>query len=253
VLRHFLGMLLKENLLGFLLVSATTLSLAIQAYSQTPFEWIWLLPIGFTVTYLVVHLRNVTRLARQTFHAVPVPYSVCLGQTHDWFEAALRQQEQKLVSLGLAWSDIQRTYRLHRMDWAFFDEHRLGLQSRAWVEKAREVCRHFDHLTNRIPIQPVYHVFLAVPGTLALALGAKFGRRIPAVVYQHAGMVQELRNALAHRAELDDLDERLHDFVRTPLEGRDEPVAIEDLRRDLSGMCSYLDGFMDAWIEDVRR
>lgn len=191
MLKHFLGVLLKENLLGFLLVSATTLSLAIQAYSQTPFEWIRLLPIGFTVAYLAVHLRTVTRLARQTFHAVPVPYSVCLGQTHDWFESALRQQEQKLISLGLAWSDIQRTYRLQRMDWAFFDERRLGLQSKAWIERAREVCRHFDHLTNRIPIQPVYHVFLAAPGTFALALGAKFGRRIPVVVYQHAGMVKD--------------------------------------------------------------
>ncbi|HKQ25788.1 MAG TPA: SAVED domain-containing protein [Burkholderiales bacterium] len=77
------------------------------------------------------------------------------------------------------------------MDWAFLDEHRLGLHSSAWVDKAREVCRHFDHLTNRIPIQPVYHVFLATPGTFALALGAKFGRRIPVVVYQHAGMVRD--------------------------------------------------------------
>jgi len=189
--KHFFGLLLKENLLGFLLVTATTVSLAIQAYLQSPFEWIRVLPIAFTVAYLGVHLRNVTRLAKQTYYAVPVPYCVCLGQTHDWFEAALRQQEQKLTRLGLAWPDIQRTYRLHRMDWAFFDEHRLGLEAHAWIEKVREVSRHFEHLTNRIPSQPVYHVFLAAPGTLALALGAKIGRRIPVVVYQHAGMVKD--------------------------------------------------------------
>lgn len=191
MVKHFFGLLLKENLLGFLLVTATTISLAIQAFLQPPFEWIRILPIAFTVAYLAVHLRNIARLAKQTYYAVPIPYSVCLGQTHDWFESAQRQQEQKLTSLGLAWPDIQRTYRLHRMDWSFFDEHRLGLKANVWVEKVREICRHFEHLSNRIPSQPVYHVFLATPGTLALAIGAKIGRRIPVIVYQHAGMVKD--------------------------------------------------------------
>ena len=230
MIKHFLTVLLKENLLGFLLVCVTMVTVTIQAYTTAPFEAIRLLPIAFPFIYAVVHLRNTGRLAKQTYNAVPVPYSVCLGQTHEWFESALRQQEQKLTSLRLAWADIQRTFHIHRMDWAYFDEHRLSLDGGRWNEKVREINRHFDHLTNRIPIQPVYHVFLAVPGTLAFAMGAKFGRRIPVVVYQHAGMVRDPYVAVFDTENIGNkdgyhlLNQRVTEYSRLEIETIQSPV-----------------------------
>ncbi len=191
MLKHFFRVLIQENLRGFLLVAATTAGLAIQGLRADTFQLLSVIPIFFASTYLAWHVQSVLKLAKQTYHAVPVPYFLCLGQTSDWFEVALRQQEQKLKRLRLAWHDIQKTYRIHKNDWTFFDEHRLGLSPEEWKNKVGEISRHFDYLTNRVSTQPVYHVFLAVPGTLSLALGAKIGRRTPIVVYQHAGMVKD--------------------------------------------------------------
>lgn len=193
-------------MLGLVLVLATTISLLIQAFAQTAFEAVRLVPVAFTGAYLWIHLSGVYRLAKQTYYAVPVPYSICLAQTREWFEAAARQQEQKLLSLGLAWREIQRTFKLHHIDWQFFDERRLGVDADSWIKKVETISNHFDHLTNRVPIQPVYHIFLALPGTLSLALGAKIGRRIPVVVYQHAGMVKDPYVSIFNTENIDSHD-----------------------------------------------
>lgn len=190
MIKHFFSILCREFLLRFLLVSATTISLVIQFASQSPFQWIRLIPIFLTSTYLFVHLRSVILIAKKTYYAVPVPYSVCIGQTRDWFESALRQQEQKLHNLGLAWNEIQRLYRIHQIDWTFFNEQRLNLSARQWLDKIKDIAHHFDCLLNRIPSQIIFHIFFAAPGSLTLALGAKVGRRMPLIVYQHAGMVR---------------------------------------------------------------
>ncbi len=187
--RHWLQVLVREKLLSLCLVFASGTSLVIQSIATQTFSWPHLVPISLLLVYTGVHLRSVTRLAQQTWRAIPLPYSVCLGQSRDWYEAAIRQQEQTLQSTRIAWEDIQRTYRVHRIDWAYFHEGRLSLSAAAWKDGVGNIVRHFEHLTNRIPIQPVFHMFFAAPAPLTLALGARIGRRLPVNVYQHAGMV----------------------------------------------------------------
>ena len=83
MLKHFFGILIHENLRGFLLVAATTAGLAIQGLRADSFQLLSVVPISFAALYLILHLHSVFKLARQTYHSVPIPYSLCLGQTRD--------------------------------------------------------------------------------------------------------------------------------------------------------------------------
>ena len=190
-LRHWFSVLVRENILELCLVLASAAGLLVQGIASGPVNWWYLLPIAFIGAYLWVHLSSVTRLARQTYETVPLPYSVCLAQSHDWYTAAIRQQEQTLEGAKIAWTDIQRTHRIHQSDWTYFNEHRLDLTASCWRDRIAEIVRHFDRLTNRVPIQPVYHFFFASPAPVTFALGARIGRRMPMKVYQHAGMVKD--------------------------------------------------------------
>ena len=154
-------------------------------------ELIRLLPAIFSGLYVVVHLRHVWRLARQTFRSVPVPYSMCLAQTNEWYRNALRQQEDKLTKMGIPWESIKRSFRIHRLDWSFFDGKKLSNEPEKWLAMARRIDNHFSAFADRVDVQPIYHVFLVSPAPLALALGALAGRRVPYVVYQHAGSVRD--------------------------------------------------------------
>ena len=190
-LRHWFFVLIRENILELCLVLASVASLLVQGLASDSINLWYLLPIAFLVSYLWVHLSSVTRLALQTYETVPLPYSVCLAQSHDWHEAAIRQQEQTLEGAKIAWTDIQRTHRIHQSDWTYFNDQRLDLTSSCWSDRIADIVRHFDRLTNRVPIQPVYHFFFASPAPVAFALGARIGRRVPMKVYQHAGMVKD--------------------------------------------------------------
>lgn len=190
-LRHWFFVLIRENILGLCLVLASVASLLVQGITASPSNWWYLVPIAFLGAYLCVHLFSVTRLARQTYETVPLPYSICLAQSHDWHRGAIRQQEQTLEGAKIAWTAIQRTHLIHQSDWTYFDEHRLDLTSSCWRDQIADIIRHFDRLTNRVPIRPVYHFFFAAPAPITFALGARIGRRMPMQVYQHAGIVKD--------------------------------------------------------------
>ena len=190
-LRHWFFVLIRENILGLCLVLASAASLLVQGIAASSFNWWYLVPIAFLGAYLWVHLFSVTRLARQTYETVPLPYSICLAQSQDWHRGAIRQQEQTLEGAKIAWTAIQRTHLIHQSDWTYFDEHRLDLTSSCWRDRIADIIRHFDRLTNRVPIRPVYHFFFAAPAPITFALGALIGRRMPMQVYQHAGIVKD--------------------------------------------------------------
>lgn len=199
---HFIRTLAKEEPLGFLLVVATTASLVVDAVIRPSFEVIRLLPVAFLGVYLWVHLKNVWRLARQTYESVPIPYSICLAQTNEWYRSALRQQEDKLRKLGVPWEGIKRSFRLHRLDWSFFDETRLTDKPEHWLDTANRVHSHFGGLADRVELQTIYHIFLVTPAPIALAVGARAGRRIPYVLYQHAGSVRDPYTEVCNMAEI---------------------------------------------------
>ena len=189
-LRHWFLTLAQENLLQLFLVLASTASIIAQAVGSPSFSWWFLAAIAFLAAYFCVHLSRVTRLASQTYEAVPLPYSVCLAQSQDWHATAMREQVQTLEKAKIAWSDIHRTHRIDRSDWAYVSHDRLNLSSSSWRIQIADVVNHFDRLTKRVPIQPVFHFFFAVPAPIAFVLGGKIGRRKPMKVYQHAGMVR---------------------------------------------------------------
>lgn len=188
-IRHWISVLIKEKFLNLCLVLASGTSLVIERATKHTDGALYLVALVFLGTYVAVQLYLVTRLANQTFRAVPLPYSVCLGQSNDWFEVALRQQEQTLQEARIVWGDIQRTYRIHRIDWTYFKSRRIGLSAKEWQYQVGDIVKHFDTLTNRVPLQPTYHFFFAAPAPITLALGATIGRRAPSTVYQHAGNV----------------------------------------------------------------
>ena len=140
--QHFFRTLAKEDLRGFLLVVATIASLVVDALLRPSLEVIRLLPVALLSVFLGLHLRGVWRLARQTHGSVPIPYSICLAQTHEWYRNVLRQQEDKLRTLGIPWEGIKRSFRLHRLDWSFFDETKLS---------DKPECMASDSTTRRQP------------------------------------------------------------------------------------------------------
>jgi len=245
-LKHWFLVLIRDNILGLCLVLASATSLIIQGIASRLLDWWYAFPLAFMLAYVFIHIRSVSRLARQTYHAVPLPYSVCLAQSHDWYEAAIRQQEQTLHAAGIAWDDIQRSHRIHRIDWTYFNERRLDLSAVTWKETIKDIVRHFDHLTNRIPIQPVYHFFFAVPGSLAFALGTQIGRRLPMNVYQHAGMVNDPYAVVfsSEKVSRDDgyhllnkriLDYQLIDFHAVASPPKDNPSGQVQIVLDFTG------------------
>ena len=177
--------------MGFLLVVATTAGLLVDAVLRPTMEVLRLVPAALVALYIIVHLRRVWRLARETHGFVPIPYSICLAQTNEWYRNALRQQEDRIRRAGVPWDSVKRTFQVHRLDWTFFDDSRLAGHADQWLELARRVDRHFGALADRIEGLTVYHIFLATPAPIALAVGARAGRRVPYVLYQHAGGVKE--------------------------------------------------------------
>ncbi|NKC14260.1 MAG: hypothetical protein GKR94_19380 [Gammaproteobacteria bacterium] len=200
MIRHFFKTLDQEDLLGFLLVVATTAGLLIDAALKPTFEPLRLVPIGLSGLYIVIHARNVWRLARETHGFVSIPYSICLAQTNEWYRNALRQQEDRIRRAGIPWDSIKKTFRIHRLDWAYFDNSRLSGEPAQWLDAAKHVDTHFGGLANRIELPTIYHIFLVTPAPIALAVGARAGRRIPYVLYQHVGGVKEPYSEICNMA-----------------------------------------------------
>ena len=126
----------------------------------------------------------------QTLRSIPLPYFFCLSQNYEWYLSAVKQQEAHLKENGIAWDEIQKKFRIHRQDWTFYESSKLGVSSPEWISKTKEISHHFEHLTNRIEEQPLFHIFVAAPAPIALGVGALFAGRIPFTVHQHTGMVK---------------------------------------------------------------
>lgn len=188
--KYFLKNIWKSELLAFIAALATVSSLVIEASIVSQFEWIRLIPISIISLYIFTHVWKAWVFSIQTFNAIPLPYFLCLAQNYEWYISAIKQQEAHIKKEGVAWAGIQNYFRIHRQDWAYFDSAKLGDTSAEWVQKTKEISHHFDHLANRIEVQPLFHIFVAAPAPIALGVGALFAGRVPFTVHQHAGMVK---------------------------------------------------------------
>lgn len=187
---YFLKNIWKTELLAFLTALATLSALVVDSFLAVKFEPLKLIPIALISIYLVSHIYKTWTFSSQTYSAIPLPYFICLAQNHEWYISAVKQQEAHIKREGVAWEGIQNNFKIHRQDWAFFDSSKLSDKSSDWIHKAREISNHFDHLSNRIEAQPLYHIFVAAPAPIALGVGALFAGRVPFTVHQHAGMVK---------------------------------------------------------------
>lgn len=174
--------------LPLLLSGATASSLVADALvNQAGRPWA-IVAMSLAGLYTVTATRNLWTLARATYPVPSLPYFVCLAQTRDWYQHALRQQTDTLEAMGWPWRQMQSLYRIHEYDWTYHTTRALGVASAEWVEELARVEEHFGALVRRLDQQAVFHVFLAVPNTIALAFAAKTMRRDPFVVYQHSGI-----------------------------------------------------------------
>lgn len=190
MLKYFFTSLARSELLAILAAIATAASLIVEMILASKFEAVRLIPIIIAISYVIAHLWKTWKFTSQTYSAIPLPYFICLGQSHEWYISAIKQQESHIKKLGIAWPEIQNTFKIHRQDWAFFDSSKLNDESTNWIHKTKDVSNHFDHLANRIECQPLFHVFVAAPAPIALGVGALFAGRGPFSLHQHAGMVQ---------------------------------------------------------------
>lgn len=210
-LKHWFLVLIREDFLGLCLVFATLLSLIPQLFVNM--NLLYISSIGLLLIYVVIRLNNISRLALQTYRVMPLPFSVCLGLSHDFFESAIRQQEQKLEISGIAWNEIKESFKIHQIDWTYFDDKRLSVSAIDWNNKVADIIRNFNKLTNRVPTQPIFHFFFANPAPIAFALGAHIGRRRPIAVYQYVGNVKE-PYSLVFTSENLSSDEGYHIFSK---------------------------------------
>jgi hypothetical protein len=190
VFKYFLKNLWKSELLAFITALATLSALVIDSILVIDFQALRVIPIAFITLYILFHLWKTWVFSSQTFSAIPLPYFLCLAQSHEWYISAGKQQEAHIKKEGVAWDEIQNSFKIHRQDWAFFDSSKLSESSSDWIHKTKDISNHFDHLANRIEAQPLFHIFVASPAPIALGVGALFAGRVPFSVHQHAGMVK---------------------------------------------------------------
>ncbi|WP_438499112.1 hypothetical protein [Alteromonas australica] len=188
--KYYLKNIWKSELLAFFTALATLSALAVDSILATDFQPLRLIPIALITLYILFHLWKTWVFSSQTFSAIPLPYFLCLAQSHEWYISAIKQQEAHIKKEGVAWGEIQNSFRIHRQDWAFFDSSKLSENSSDWIHKTKDISNHFDHLANRIEAQPLFHIFVASPAPVALGVGALFAGRVPFSVHQHAGMVK---------------------------------------------------------------
>ncbi len=193
LLKHFLATLINDNFSAFIAATATFTSLIVNYIVSPNLELIRLIPIIISLIYLIYHLRETYTLALSTYKAVSVPYSICLAKTFDWYSNALRSQEEELISSGIPWNSIQKMFRIHQYDWAYFSAKKLSFdnESKEWREFINDVENHFYRLLNRISKQVIIHFFFTVPESFAFVLGTRIGHRVTPVVYQYAGFSQK--------------------------------------------------------------
>lgn len=190
MIKYFLKNLLKTEFLAFTMAIVTGLSVIVEIKSAPNSEMVfWIPSVLLILLYVVVHIRRIWIFSSQTLRSIPLPYFFCLSQSYEWYSSAVKQQEVHLREDGIAWDEIQKNFRIHRQDWTFYDTSKLGGNSSEWINKIKEISHHFEHLTNRIEEQPLFHIFIAAPAPIALGVGALFAGRIPFTVHQHAGMV----------------------------------------------------------------
>lgn len=188
--KYFLKNLWKSELLAFITALATLSALVVDSILTKDFQSLRLIPITFIAMYILFHLWKTWVFSSQTYSAIPLPYFLCLAQSHEWYISAIKQQEAHIKKEGVEWDEIQNSFKIHRQDWAFFDSSKLSEISSDWIHKTKDISNHFDHLANRIEAQPLFHIFVASPAPIALGVGALFAGRVPFSVHQHAGMVK---------------------------------------------------------------
>lgn len=188
--KYYLKNIWKSELLAFITALATLSALAVDLILAKDFQPLRLIPIALIALYILSHLWKTWVFSSQTFSAIPLPYFLCLAQSHEWYISAIKQQEVHIKKEGVTWGEIQNSFRIHRQDWAFFDSSKLSENSSDWIHKTKDISNHFDHLANRIEAQPLFHIFVASPAPIALGVGALFAGRVPFSVHQHAGMVK---------------------------------------------------------------
>ena len=190
MLKHFLKILYQENFDAFVASFITFISLGVDLFLSSNIQPLKIIPISVSFIYLLYHLMQSYELARNTYLSVSMPYFVCLGKKYSWFENAIRQQEEVLLREGVPWSSIQKSFRVYRPDWAFFQEKRLSSDSndRDWLNTYEAVEEHFDRLMNRVEKPLMLRFFMVVPESFAFVLGAKLGYRVTSKIYQYVGV-----------------------------------------------------------------
>lgn len=189
--KYFLKNLWASELLAFTTAVVTFASLLVEALIAPTSVWLRLIPIGLISLYILSHVWKTWAFSRQTYSSIPLPYFICLDQSHEWYLSAIKQQEAHIKKEGIAWDGIQRNFKIHRQDWAYYDPSRLGDKSSDWIHKTRDISHHFEHLVNRMETQPLFQIFVAAPAPVALGVGALFAGRMPFNVHQYAGMVND--------------------------------------------------------------
>lgn len=208
--KYFLTNIWKSELLAFITALSTLSVLVVELILAKVSQPLQLIPIIFISLYIFFHLWKTWVFSCQTFNAIPLPYFLCLAQSHEWFISAIKQQESHIKKEGVAWGEIQKNFKIHRQDWAFFDSSKLSDNSSDWIHKTKDISNHFDHLSNRIEAQPLFHIFVASPAPIALGVGALFAGRVPFSVHQHVGMVKNPYKKVYRSEEIASAEEGYH-------------------------------------------
>lgn len=187
---RFFALLWKEYNYQLLLVLATLASLIVESAMASSRSSLRLIPQFLLAACLFYFLWKTHGIFRSVHPAPQVPYSVCVGKSHDWFDNfARRQQEQRLQDLGIQWTEVQRLYRIHQSDWVFLSGGTLSTPQ-DWIRVTRQLLGHFWELQKRVEGVPIHHFYFVAPPSMLFAFGAYVGRRVPHLAYHHVGNVR---------------------------------------------------------------
>ncbi len=188
---RFFALLWKEYDYQLLLVLATFASLIVESTHASTWSIFTTIPEALLAVCLGYFIKKTYGLARSLYPAPQIPYSVCIGKPHDWFDNfARRQQEACLKAIGVDWKEVQKIFRIHRSDWVFLSSPMIS-EPDDWVRVTRQLLAHFWELQKRVEGVPIYHFFFVAPPSIVFAFGALVGRRVPHVAYQHVGNVRD--------------------------------------------------------------
>lgn len=179
----YLRLLRKNHLSELLVVPASLITIIIDAVKSGRFISLDLIAILLLSIYLLFVLFDNYSLTKSTTKNVNSGYTIFLGKSMDLFNDSIRRQILTLTNQKVNLKKVNEYFKIIDKDWQFYDPDESRPDE--WENKINRIYDHFFTYTQRLPVEAQFHLFVATPVPIALALGFTIGKYRNWIIYQY--------------------------------------------------------------------